>query len=425
MKHIFIAVFCLLAAALPALPEVYSPEDLPDPRRGAAPSYIADPDGLLSPSAKAEVDSRLAALEKATTVQVGVAVIGSTGDIDDADFAQQLFDRWRPGFKDRDNGIILLVAADDHRVRIHTGYGVEGALPDIAARKIIDRDFIPAMRDGEIDRAVVQTVGAIGAVVSDPAVREELMSGRPADNKASEEASAALWWLIGFVVLACLAASAVTFFVSLRRARRAPDRYHSTLALQAEQTALWWLALFSAGLGLPFALANRAIAHRYRNKAEKCPVCGSKMKKLSESEDNARLTAGQDLEEHLDSVDYDVWECPKCGADTVYAYRNPRSAYTECPVCHVHAMHLAGTRTIQPATPAREGVGERIYECKYCHHRRTDRFRIPRKPSGAEAAVLLGALAAGSRHGGVGGGTGFGGGFGGGMSGGGGASGGW
>lgn len=419
----FIVVLSILICMLcqPLYGAEYSPSDLRNPMIGENPVHIADPDGLLSRDAFARIEQRIDALERNTSVQVAVVVVGSTGELTDADFAGELFDKWKIGYKDKDNGVLLLVAADDHAVRIHTGYGVEGALPDIAAKKIIDRDFIPAMREGSIDNAVESTVAAISDVVSDPTVRDELMSDRQVNMIDNSELEG-LRYLFGGVVLIFFIAALIVYVGTRRRAAKAGDRYHSAIIMQGALKALVLFSIFSLGLALPFLLLCWIGAKRFRNKPEKCSVCGATMHKLNEEEDNSRLSDAQDLEEQLNSVDYDVWECPKCDAHTIYAYHNPSSTYTECPVCHTRAMKLAGTRTLSPATSHREGVGEKIYECMYCHHRKNDRFRIPRKPSAVETAAALGALGAISRGGGGGS---FGGGFGGGMSGGGGASGRW
>ena len=153
------------------------------------------------------------------------------------------------------------------------------------------------------------------------------------------------------------------------------------------------------------------------------------MHRLPEEKDNELLTPSQDLEERLDTVDYDVWECPECGTVERFPFKVKQTKYTECPACHTIAMTLESDRVVHPATTRREGYGVKTYECKFCGHRTDKGYRIPRKEDPAAmaaAAAVLGAAA--SRRGGGGGGFGgggFGGGFGGGATGGGGAGGSW
>ena len=151
------------------------------------------------------------------------------------------------------------------------------------------------------------------------------------------------------------------------------------------------------------------------------------MHRLNEEEDNALLTPSHDFEEKLKTVVYDVWECPSCGTVERLPYKAKQMKYSESPSCGTIAMSLAGTRTIRPATTRSEGVGVKIYECKFCHHKEERPYVIPKKEDASAAlaaGAVLGSMSRGSRGGGFGGG-GFGGGFGGGSTGGGGASGGW
>ena len=189
---------------------------------------------------------------------------------------------------------------------------------------------------------------------------------------------------------------------------------------------LWGLSVISLGSALVFAVAGAILNWRARNARIKCDTCGHKMRKLDEHADNAYLTPSQDMEERLNTVDYDVWVCPQCGTVERFPFRQNQSEYTECPRCHAVAMKLYSDRVIRPATTRQEGLGEKIYRCEYCGHEERRQYRIPRKTNDTAlmAAMAAGALLGGGR-GGRGGGGGFGGGFGGGMSGGGGASGGW
>ena len=152
-----------------------------------------------------------------------------------------------------------------------------------------------------------------------------------------------------------------------------------------------------------------------------CPACKGKMHKLNEEEDNNLLSPSQDFEEKINSVDYDVWVCEECGSVERYAFPNKQSKYEECPICHTKALLMVKDHTVVPATTRSTGIGEKIYECKYCHNHTKRRYTIPKKDDGTAAALAAGALL-GSRGGNSGG---FGGGFGGGRTGGGGGGGRW
>ena len=102
-----------------------------------------------------------------------------------------------------------------------------------------------------------------------------------------------------------------------------------------------------------------------------------------------------------------------------FPFRIPQDKYEECPYCHTVARTMVYDHTVTPSTTRHAGVGERIYECKYCNHRDKERYTIPRKVDKTAAAIAAGSILGGRN------GSGFGGGFGGGSTGGGGATGRW
>ena len=147
-----------------------SVESLPDPNIGNRHDFISDPYGMLSPEVKTLVNSRLDSLRNATTCEVGVAVVKTTGDMPVEEYAYDLFRHWGLGKKDKNNGVLLLIAADDRAARIEVGSGAEGVIPDVAAGKIIRRAVMPAMKRNDPDRAVTDATAMISAALSDPAV---------------------------------------------------------------------------------------------------------------------------------------------------------------------------------------------------------------------------------------------------------------
>lgn len=101
--------------------------------------------------------------ERATSNQIAVAIFRSLEGESLEDFTIQLAEAWRPGQAERDNGVILAIFVSDRKVRIEVGYGLEGALPDAVARRIIRNEITPAFRAGDYDRGVTAAVSAIMA----------------------------------------------------------------------------------------------------------------------------------------------------------------------------------------------------------------------------------------------------------------------
>jgi uncharacterized protein len=137
-------------------------------------SYVSNPDTILSNTTVAQIDSLLTSLEKKTSVQVAVVMLKSIGDEDIFEFAQKLFTTWGIGNKEKDNGLLLLFVNDKRTVRFHTGYGLEGVLPDITCKRI-QRDFmVPEFKNGNYDGGILAGLQQVDKILTDPTYAEEL-----------------------------------------------------------------------------------------------------------------------------------------------------------------------------------------------------------------------------------------------------------
>ena len=132
----------------------------------AAPSrWVTDEAGLLSASARAALDDRLATYERATGHQVLVWVGRTTGGVPIEDFAERAFKTWQVGRKGLDDGLVLFVMTDDHATRIEVGYGLEPQLPDAIASRILREELAPGLRSGQPDQAVGAAIDSILATL--------------------------------------------------------------------------------------------------------------------------------------------------------------------------------------------------------------------------------------------------------------------
>lgn len=136
-----------MAAALPPSP---------------SPHYVLDEAGWLERPAFQTLDARLQAYERETSSQLLVAIFKAVPqDAEMVDFSQRVFEAWKPGQAGKDNGAILFVFAADRKLRIHTGYGLEGALPDARCKQIIEEVITPLLRQGQREAAILSGTDAI------------------------------------------------------------------------------------------------------------------------------------------------------------------------------------------------------------------------------------------------------------------------
>jgi len=110
------------------------------------PVLVTDLAGVLSPEQKQALENKLVALDDASSNQIAVVILPTLEGNPIEEYATKLFRTWGIGNKKSRNGVLLLIAIQDKKIRIETGYGLEGAIPDITANSIIDNDIKPAFR---------------------------------------------------------------------------------------------------------------------------------------------------------------------------------------------------------------------------------------------------------------------------------------
>jgi uncharacterized protein len=179
----------VVAAAAPALPALPAP-----PTR-----WVEDHAAMLSPVARDALDARLSGYERATGHQVVVWIGRTTGGADLADWAGHTFEAWRLGRKGIDDGIAIFVLADDRKIDIEVGYGLEDRVPDAIASRIIREVMAPRLQAGDRDGAVTAGANAVLA-----AIEGRPWSGAPAEAPAGtashDDGLSPMSWVFGGVI---------------------------------------------------------------------------------------------------------------------------------------------------------------------------------------------------------------------------------
>ncbi|MDE5774043.1 MAG: TPM domain-containing protein [Muribaculaceae bacterium] len=426
MKRLILLVITVLAGnAAVYAGDVTYPER---PNLTDADNYIYDPYHYVPVAATTQINERIARLRARTTCEMAICVIKTLDGMSIEDYSYNLFKMWGIGKADKNNGVLIVMVYDDHKVRIEVGSGAEGVLTDIACANIIRNDIRPAMVAGDnVAQALNSATETIYAAMTDPAVADELRSeqGETAAGTLRTLNGDVIWDFIKMVAVCAFFITLCLFLVTWVDSRKLA-KYQRAVLWRNRLSIYFWSLLFSLGSTLPVALVALFMYRRARNSAEICPTCGAKMHKLGEEEDNLLLSPSQDFEEQLGTIDYDVWECPDCGTIERFPYIEKQKRYTKCPNCGTVAMKLICDKVIVRPTTRSEGEGVRSYQCEFCNHRHDVHYRIPKKTDDS-SALLAGAVIGSMLGGGGGRGGGFGGGgsFGGGMSSGGGASGSW
>ncbi len=152
------------------------------------------------PSAPQHLEATLASFESETSHQIAVLTVPTTGGEPIESFSLRVAESWKLGNKGADNGILLIVASQDRKARIEVGYGLEGAVPDVIAKRVIEDVMIPRFRAGDMPGGIEAATDALMK-----AARGEQIPFAQQPQHADRQVNDP----IGFVLFASLIASAL------------------------------------------------------------------------------------------------------------------------------------------------------------------------------------------------------------------------
>jgi uncharacterized protein len=151
MRSLLLQCCLLLILALPA-----AALDIPQ-----LIGHVNDRAGILSAPTELRLEQALSEFERSDSTQIVVLTIPSLEGESLEEYAIRVAQTWGIGQKGKDNGALLLVARDDHQVRIEVGYGLEGRLTDLLSGRIVDYDIVPRFKAGDFDGGVTAGVVAM------------------------------------------------------------------------------------------------------------------------------------------------------------------------------------------------------------------------------------------------------------------------
>ena len=126
---------------------------------------VNDYANMISASAESRIETVARGLEESDSTQIVVLTIPSLEEEDLEGYSIRVAETWGIGQAEYDNGVLLLVAQAERRVRIEVGYGLEGVFTDLQAGRIIDYDIVPYFKAGQFDDGMVRGVEAIASTV--------------------------------------------------------------------------------------------------------------------------------------------------------------------------------------------------------------------------------------------------------------------
>jgi len=127
---------------------------------------VVDQAGLLTPDQKQSLSELSKSIEENTTAQVVVVTLKSLDGYDISDYGYQLGRYWKLGQKDKNNGLLIIIAPHDHKVRVEVGYGLEGEITDAQANDLILSEMVPRFKQKDVYGGIKNTMDEIKAIIS-------------------------------------------------------------------------------------------------------------------------------------------------------------------------------------------------------------------------------------------------------------------
>ena len=204
----FVTFVLVVAGFAAAAPAHAAPGDSTAPDLGAAQAYVTDDAGILKAREQGRLERYLGKVERTLGVQVAVVTVETTRPQSIEEFAVEQFEKWGIGGAKADEGLLVVVAMSDRKVRFEVGYGLEGVLPDGRTGGIIRSRITPAFREGRYGEGLLAGVVEAARYIAEskglpPPLPDDAEAPAP---RRSSDIPFWVWVLLAFIVIQVLAA---------------------------------------------------------------------------------------------------------------------------------------------------------------------------------------------------------------------------
>lgn len=177
-------------------------------------SPVIDQTNLLTTSERENLTQQILSVYQAGRAQIGVIILPSTGQERIFDYATRAFSQWKLGNAKTDNGLLIVVAVNDHRIQILTGYGLEGVLPDVVLKRIIDEQITPQFKQNHYAQGLSTGLQKIDSILQlDPEVAKNSADQLKQQQAAQAQQQAHAQSSLTMLVLLCVGGMFAAMFL--------------------------------------------------------------------------------------------------------------------------------------------------------------------------------------------------------------------
>lgn len=362
---------------------VYTIDNVPDPKDGIANGFISDPNGYISVEETYKLNTILWGIEEETTVQIAVVLLKSIGEEVPKDFAVKLFEKWKIGQAEKDNGLLILTVLDQRRTEFEVGYGLEPILTDLICHRIGIDDIVPHFKKGAFGEGLITAVNSVKRIIETPeAIGEVYAQDIQYEREESNNLMYLFYGFFAFYVLLSwvfIHEDQEKIYTIDRSKEDFYDKYNDLLTLKSKGGCLSYVIFFLFPLSAIFYyITRKKKLKRYRYAPRFSRVTGEQLFLKKNWEEAQFLKQGEVLEEELKSYEYDVWTTKSEEDILILKYKGSSRKYSNCSQCGFKTYSLSRTVILEKATYTSSGEKEKIYECKNCHYSYSKIVTIPK-----------------------------------------------
>ena len=224
-------IVLLVWLALPMSAQVWTVKSVPNTRLESNLIHVSDPDGILSDSCEQLINTSLDAIRD--QADVFIVALNSIGDADIDVFANELFNYWGIGDAETDNGVLILLAKEQHDLKIETGYGAEAILTDALCQRIFEDYMVPFFKEDDYQSglcsAVTQILQVYGGTVPDGLITT--LPSRGTGGGGDEEEAPLSFVILGLLMFFMPIVGLVSFLKSGRNAPKISSLVNSSTVI--------------------------------------------------------------------------------------------------------------------------------------------------------------------------------------------------
>ncbi len=361
---------CLVVGTSTESCEAVDLASIPSPRPNG---WVVDQTGRLTEEDRREINRVCEDVNRTTSGEMAVVVVRSTDGMPTREFAIRLFRKWGVGSASLNNGVLVFVAIEDRKAEIILGDGIDGPREENVSRRSMDR-MIQWLKKGNPGQATLVAAEELAAGIYAPSSTLTTKANRPSDaqpdtNTDRTESITPPQAANHFAAAESTQVDAEVDFENDVASATLPEETPDIQPVPNPAGKVW----LPIGVGGALLGAGGFVGFRFRRRRPRhCKNCRYPMTLLDEVSDDAHLSDAEQKEEHLGSVDYDVWACQSCGDVMKLRYGAFFSRYSGCPECSARTRSST-TETLQAATEYSTGQVLVTEDCMHCgyHHQET------------------------------------------------------